>query len=169
MMRTLLTVLTAVVLTIGTGFAAAAQQAPLKPGGTVAFLGMIFQNTSLEPTHPEEQARVLLLDQDVLTRFAEEGLVVLSNDPIAEELANTVNPANCYGCDLRMATKLGADYLAVGQIVKISNLILSVNLVLKDVATGDRVRGLSVDIRSNSDDSWQRGLNYILKNNFFKD
>nr|WP_234835720.1 DUF2380 domain-containing protein [Sinorhizobium meliloti] len=34
--------------------------------------------------------------------------------------------------------------------------------------SGEMLRGLAVDIRSNTDDSWLRGIRYILKNHFFK-
>jgi hypothetical protein len=67
-----------------------------------------------------------------------------------------------------MAERLGADYVLVGEVQKVSNLILSMNLVLRDVKSGEALRALAVDIRSNTDQSWLRGLNYIFKNHFFK-
>lgn len=42
------------------------------------------------------------------------------------------------------------------------------NLVMRDVASGEVVRGRSVDVRSNTDKSWLRGMNYILKTSIFK-
>lgn len=89
--------------------------------------------------------------------------------PIAETLENTVNPANCYGCEVRMAKKLGADFVLVGVVQKVSNLILSMNLVMRDVETGKVVKARVVDIRSNTDQSWTRGMNYLLKTTFFKE
>ena len=86
----------------------------------------------------------------------------------AERLEATTNPAECYGCDVRMADRLGADYVLVGEVQKVSNLIISMNLVMRDVESGVMVRGLSVDVRSNTDESWLRGMRYILKNHFFK-
>ena len=145
---------------------------PLEPGATVAFLGLTFIDTSAEGElngpRDDETARVALLDEAVVDRFVEEGFILVSTEPVAGELANTVNPANCYGCELRMAQKLDADYVLVGEVQKVSNLILSMNLVLRDVATGEMLRGQSVDIRSNTDDSWLRGIRYILNNHFFK-
>jgi hypothetical protein len=67
-----------------------------------------------------------------------------------------------------MADRLGADYVLVGEVQKVSNLIISMNLVMRDVESGVMVRGLSVDVRSNTDESWLRGMRYILKNHFFK-
>ena len=85
------------------------------------------------------------------------------------DLDRIVNPAKCYGCDTRMATDLGADFSLVGEVQKVSNLIIAMNLQLRDAATGDLVRGGVVDIRSNTDESWQRGMRYILKNRIFRE
>lgn len=152
---------------------AAFGQEPLKPQGTVAFLGITYLDTSQEGetygSKPEELQRIDLLEKTVAERFDDEGLVLMNLSAISEELDRTVNPAKCYGCDLRMGEKLGADYVLVGEVQKVSNLILSMNLVLKDVGSGFMVRGQSVEIRSNSDESWLRGMRYILKNNIFRE
>ncbi|SIO47261.1 Protein of unknown function [Rhodovulum sp. ES.010] len=150
-----------------------AAQPALEPGAEVAFLGLTFIDTSTEGAYfgarEDEQARIGLLEREVRTRFEAEGFDLVDLAPIAEELDRIVNPAECYGCDVRMAQKLGADYVLVGEVQKVSNLILSMNLVMRETDEGAMVRGLSVDIRSNSDESWLRGMRYILKNHFFKE
>ena len=147
--------------------------AEIAPGAKVAFLGITFIDTSTEGAYfgekPAEQARIALLEDEVRQRFTEAGLILADLAPIAEQLDDTVNPADCYGCDVRMARKLGADFVLVGEVQKVSNLILSMNLVLRDARTGAFERGLAVDIRSNTDASWLRGIRYILKNNIFKE
>ncbi len=75
-------------------------------------------------------------------------MVLMDLSPISETLAKTVNPANCYGCEVRMAKQLGADFVLVGIVQKVSNLILSMNLVMRAVETGKVVRARVVDIRS---------------------
>jgi len=144
----------------------------LKSNGTVAFLGLTFIDTSTEGAYngsrEDESARLQLVEAEIRERFAAEGFTLLDLAPIAEELDNTVNPANCYGCELRMAAKLDADYVLVGVVQKVSNLIISMNMVMRDVKTEAVVRGQSVDVRSNTDDSWLRGMRYIMKNTFFK-
>lgn len=148
-------------------------QASPKAGETVAFLGITYLDTSAEGdiygTPPEELARMDLVRNYVAEWFEEEGMVLMDLSPISEDLDRVVNPAKCYGCDVRMGQKLGSDYILVGEVQKVSNLILSMNLVLKDTETGNMVRGQSVDIRSNTDDSWLRGMRYILKNNIFRE
>lgn len=152
---------------------ASAQEAPLEAGAKVAFLGITFLDTSTEGAYNgargDETARTELAEARVRERFVEAGLDLVDTGPVAEKLAATANPAECYGCEVRMGEELGADYVLVGEIQKVSNLILSMNLVLRSVPAGDFVRGMSVDIRSNTDDSWLRGINYIMKNNIFRD
>ena len=46
---------------------------------------------------------------------------------------------------------------------KISNLILILNMQVRDTATGDVVSAGTVDIRGNTDESWRRGIDYLLK------
>ncbi|WEX74067.1 DUF3280 domain-containing protein [Sinorhizobium numidicum] len=165
-------ILVALILALSPMVALAALDKPLMPGAKVAFLGMTFIDMSTEGAYngvrADETARIKLLEAATRDRFVEERFVILSNDPVAAELASTANPADCYGCDVRMAARLDADYVLVGEVHKVSNLVLSMNLVLRDVRSGETLRGLAVDIRSNTDDSWLRGIRYILTNHFFK-
>nr|WP_159966620.1 DUF3280 domain-containing protein [Profundibacterium mesophilum] len=161
-------------LFLGLSSVADAQPAPADPlpRGSVAFLGITFLDTSTEGAYfgarADEAERVMLLEETARARFEKEGFTLLDTAPVAQTLEATVNPANCYGCELRMGQTLGADYVLVGEVQKVSNLILSMNLVLRETRTGDMVRGRSVDIRSNTDESWLRGVRYILKNHFFE-
>jgi Protein of unknown function (DUF2380) len=70
---------------------------------------------------------------------------------------------DCNGCELDYARELGTDYVAVVWVQKVSNLILNINVAIEDVATGRTIARDSVDIRGNTDESWQRGLEYLLE------
>ncbi|WP_417718725.1 DUF3280 domain-containing protein [Salipiger sp.] len=140
---------------------------------TVAFFGIHMLDTSLQTTElgqdPQEIARRERIEAQVRERFAAEGYELLDLAPVQADLDRVVNPAKCYGCDTRMATKLGADYSLVGEVQKVSNLILTMNLQLRDAETGELVKGGVVDIRGNTDESWERGMRYILKNRIFRE
>ena len=41
---------------------------------------------------------------------------------------------------------------------KVSNLILNINIYVRDAETGDLVAAASADIRGNTDKSWSRGV-----------
>lgn len=137
----------------------------------VAFFGITLLDTSVQAAAEQdvapELARVALLEDMVRARFAEEGFVLVDVEPARTEIDRVVNLAKCYGCDTRIATQLGADYSLVGEVQKVSDLILAMNLQLRAAETGDLVKGGVVDIRGNTDDSWTRGMRYILKNRFF--
>ncbi|MBD1545388.1 DUF3280 domain-containing protein [Roseibium aggregatum] len=143
------------------------------PGSKVAFLGLTFLDTSTEGAYngvrADETERLALLNKLIEDRFKKEGMVLVDLSPISKKLENRANLASCHGCDVRMAETLGADFVLVGLVQKVSNLILSMKLVLRDVETGKDVRARVVDIRSNTDQSWTRGMNYILKTAFFKE
>ncbi len=114
---------------------------PLQTGAEVAFLGIHLLNTSPLPLRPEEIARGAMLEDEVRARFEAEGLVLMDLAQVAADLDRIVNPANCYGCEVRIAQKLGADYVAVGEVQKVSELILSMNLVVRETGEGTMVRG----------------------------
>ena len=51
----------------------------------------------------------------------------------------------------------------VAWVQKVSNLILNINVRISDVETGKALKSGSVDIRGNSDQSWERGLKFLLE------
>ncbi len=146
---------------------------PARADGTVAFLGLTMLDSSLQTTElgqdPAELNRLDQLEQMVTDRFTQEGFELLDLEPIRADLDRIVNPAKCYGCDTRMAAKIGADFVLVGEVQKVSNLILTINLQLRETSTGNLTKGGVVDIRGNTDASWQRGMRYILNNRIFRE
>ncbi|ETW12238.1 hypothetical protein ATO8_14122 [Roseivivax marinus] len=141
------------------------------PEGSVAFWGITYLDESLQTEmlgeDPAELDRIEMLETMVTDRFSASGMEMLDTSEVEGQVKNVVNPAKCYGCDTRAAAELGADYSLVGEVQKVSNLILSMNLQLRDAETGEMVRGRVVDIRDNSDAAWRRGMDYILRNTFF--
>ena len=70
------------------------------------------------------------------------------------------------GCDADFAQKLGAEVSITGTVQKVSNLILNINLYARVVATREPLVAMSVDIRGNTDESWSRGLDYLVRTRF---
>jgi len=52
-------------------------------------------------------------------------------------------------------------------IVEVSNLILNINVYMENARTNKMEFVKSVDIRGNTDESWQRGLDYMLRHYLF--
>ena len=144
---------------------------PLDKKQKIAFLGLTFIDTSLDSDYfgvqEAETNRINLLETLVKERFTKEGFQFTSNELINSKLEDVINPAQCNGCEFKLAKMVDAGYVMVGEVHKVSNLILSVNLVMKDVNSKQIVRARVVDIRGNTDESWSRGMRYILKNHFF--
>ncbi len=69
---------------------------------------------------------------------------------------------NCNGCELDIGRALDADVVILCWVQKVSNLILNINIEVKDVASGNTLYTKSVDLRSNSDNSWLRGIRYMV-------
>jgi hypothetical protein len=134
----------------------------------VAFLGFEFINTSLEATARVEVERIRLLDdvlRQKLTASSRFEIVDIPPDTI-KEIASGAPPtiSNCNGCQRRFAQMVGANWAAWGTVQKVSNLILNINVYMEDAESGKMKFARSVDIRGNTDESWRRGLDYLLRN-----
>lgn len=105
-------------------------------------------------TEPSEQARIDLLSDELRSRVRASGRVDVV---LPEEVA-----ATCTACELEAARQVGADYALTGRVHKMSELILNINLMVRNVRSGDVVFQDNVDIRSNSDRSWLRGLRHLV-------
>ncbi len=134
---------------------------------SVAVFDFALTNTSPAASTPEELARLQRLDQQL-----RDGLrghfTVVDVGPVRDRLTRVDSIRGCNGCELDLARELGAQQVAYGWVQKVSNLILNVNLVVEETSTGRTLRAESVDIRGNTDDSWTRGLRYLLNERMFR-
>jgi hypothetical protein len=125
----------------------------------VAFFGFQLINTSLESTTPEESIRIRSLNDMFKQKLNASGQFQLI--PIPSDLDSpiaAVSIANCNGCERDFALRAGADLAAWGTVQKVSNLILNINVYMENAHTKKMEFVKSVDIRGNTDESWQRGL-----------
>ncbi|CAA2159943.1 hypothetical protein MBRA_05122 [Methylobacterium brachiatum] len=90
---------------------------------------------------------------------------IVSTEPLKEEIAKGAELRKCGGCAEDYARKLGADVAITGEIQKVSNLILNINVYVKDLKGGTPERAYSVDIRGDNDASFEHGVKYLVKNN----
>jgi len=167
-MKGLADLMTTVVLTAGLvggslGFAGAAAADNGSP--RVAFFGFHLINTSLEPTTAAEDRRIRELDELFREKLSASGRFTLVAIPPDMQKEITAGPeiSSCNGCERDLAKRLGADRAAWGTVQKVSNLILNINVYMTDVSTGKSAFARSVDIRGNTDESWRRGLDYLMR------
>ncbi|HEX2114989.1 MAG TPA: DUF3280 domain-containing protein [Alphaproteobacteria bacterium] len=122
-------------------------------------------NTSLEAERPDETQRLAMLNAMLRERLAAlDRFRLVDIAPLRQRIANSPQLRNCNGCEVDLARELGAEVVATGTVQKVSNLILNINLALKEVPSGAVISGGSVDIRGNFDESWRRGLDRLLRN-----
>jgi hypothetical protein len=126
-------------------------------------------DTSLEGEvrgeNPDERRRLLLIS-DLLRRLLRESgrFEVLDLAPVAARIAAAGQFRGCNGCAVAIARDLGADLAVTGVVQKVSNLILNINIYLYDAESGRLAQAMSADIRGNTDESWSRGVSWLVRN-----
>lgn len=117
-----------------------------------------------------EQARVAAVSDHFRKLLAESGRYDLIDiTPAAREIAAAGTFRGCNGCDAAIARTLHADIAMTGVIQKVSNLILNINIYVRDVRTGKLLKSMSADIRGNTDESWTRGVSWLVRNRLLTD
>jgi hypothetical protein len=135
-------------------------------GGTeapipIAVFDVVLINTAEAASTPAELGRARTLGQQLRGALSDSGryrVVELNPGDAALDLRH------CNGCELPAARQAGATETAITWVHKVSELILNINIEIDDATTGARLRAGSVDIRGNTDESWARGLRYLLEN-----
>lgn len=123
------------------------------------------QEGEMNGLRADETARLKLISDELRAKLTADGRYqVLDLAPIADEIKAKAPMYKCNQCEDDLAKKVGADYLIIGTVQKVSNLILNLNLYVRDVNQAKIIKVMSSDIRSNSDDSWMHGINWVIKN-----
>jgi len=114
----------------------------------------------------EQQARLGLISNELRSGLRSQGLYRVADNAPAQslitQLASTQDIGSCGGCEREVGRKLGVDQVGICWVQKVSNLIININLRIDDVTSGAPVFERSVDIRGNTDLSWQRGMNALV-------
>jgi len=111
-----------------------------------------------------EQERLVQVGDQLRKQLAESGKYAIVDISPVNAAAHGSNLQACGGCDVKYAEELGSDLAMTGVVQKVSNLILNMNIYLRDVHTGKLVTAASVDLRGNTDESWSRAINYLVRN-----
>lgn len=138
--------------------------------GKTAFLGFRFIQGAT-PMLPEEEARLHKIEDTLKSKLEESGKY--SFVPVPDDMKSKIvagQPAGeCGGCEMQFAKDLGAGQVAWGTVQKVSDLILNINVYMADVASNKMTFVKSVDIRGNTDETWDQGINYMVKHYILKD
>ena len=123
------------------------------------------QQPGMRTTNAEEARRLELASGELRRLLAESGQIApIDIAPLAALVRDKGPVFKCNGCIEEIGQAAGAELVVSGYVQKTSNLILSFVLTVTDVATGKVVRGAQVDIRGNTDETWLRGIRWMVKN-----
>jgi hypothetical protein len=135
---------------------------------TIAILDfdLVDDQHHLSPATVEYRRLGAIRDQ-LEDEFAKNGLYrIVDVAPVAEVVKMHQSKSQlhqCNGCELEIARALQADRVLIGWVQKVSNLILNINIQIEDAATGAVVLNKSVDLRGNTDETWKRGISYLVR------
>ena len=65
---------------------------------------------------------------------------------------------------MHLAQRIGAKLAITGTVQKVSNLILNMNIYVRDVSSGATTAAMSADMRGNTDETWSRTLDWLVRN-----
>ena len=134
----------------------------------VAVFNFELVDTSLEGQvngpRPDEQHRLSDVAKEFRKRLAESGAYV----PVdISEIADQVHRSNLQACG-GMRYEIGAtgraELAITGVVHKISNLILNMSIYVRDSRDGHLVRQMAASFRGNTDHSWSRALDWLVRN-----
>ena len=117
----------------------------------------------MDGARADQEARLDRLTADLKAQLAASGRYeIIDLTPVEADYARLAPMRGCNGCDIDLAKELGATQGMVGIVQKVSNLILDVAIYVRDVETGRVVQVAKTSIRGNTDESWQRGLRFLV-------
>lgn len=144
------------------------------PAGAAEVPGLAFAGFEVIDDQPDParvaglNARVALVTAQMARGLDERGLYrVVDIGPAAAALerARAENEFlhRCNGCLGGVGQAAGVRLVGVGWVQRVSNLILNMNLAIWDVQDDRMVLTKSVDIRGDNEESWRRGVAYMLR------
>src|SRR6478735_5383473 len=101
-----------------------------------------------------EEARLERIGEQLRKELALSGRFQLLDIAPVRDAARHANLQACGGADLEIT----------GMVQKVSNLIINLNIYLRDVKTGNVITVASADMRGNTDESWSRTMSYLIRN-----
>ena len=112
-----------------------------------------------------ETARLALISGLLRDLLAASGKYqIVAQAPAAAQIADAGLIHGCNGCEAAIAGALGAQRVVTGTVQKVSTLILTLSIFERDVATGRNLQVATAQIRGNTDQSWARGVQWLVRN-----
>ncbi len=142
--------------------------APSVRPATLAVLPFEIDDNSGEVGAPDRHDAMLAsLTRFVAGKIAAARIFDVVDEARVTEAVAAANPGTylrrCNGCELDIARSVGADRVMIGWLFKMSSLVMSLHVVIKDVATGKVVYAHTFDFRGDNEKAWQRAADYLVE------
>ena len=113
----------------------------------------------------EDLARLRLVADELKALMTASGQYrVVDLAAYASEIEKASPFYKCDGCEMEIARPAGADLALTGFVDKVTDALMSLQIFVRDVATGEMRQTMSAEIRGNTDESWLHGIRYLWKN-----
>lgn len=114
---------------------------------------------------PDERAFLTQATEEAKRRLMQSRRYsVVETSGVNAQVAKAKGLRDCSGCEAAIALKLGAHQSLIGVITKISMMEYTVRLSIRDAGTGASVADYDTDLRMGTNNSWARGVAWLLKN-----
>jgi hypothetical protein len=87
--------------------------------------------------------------------------------PIAAEIEEKAPMHKCNGCEDDLAKKVGAEVAFIGTVRKASDVLFTVSVYIRDVASAKVTKQASSEIYGNTDAMWLRAVRYSVQKRLF--
>lgn len=147
---------------------------PLAGWAQAPLPSLVLPDIELLEDHPDPSLaadharRIQNTSRDLRAGLAQAGLYRLI-DPatvqatIDQQRAAHATIFDCNGCAQAIGQAARSDLVAVAWVQKVSQLILNLNVEVRETATDRTVLNKSVDMRGNNDESWTRAARFMLR------
>lgn len=126
---------------------------------------VIREGEFLPRPNTQDQPRIALATSELRKLLAAGGRYdVIDLSPLAAELKAAQPLHKCNGCDMDLARKASADVVVTGLVEKASDVLLNMQIEMRDVASGKVIRTGGTVIQGNTEDMWLRSVRYLVKN-----
>ncbi len=157
---------------LAAGAQAASQAAPkaipqATPARALLMLDFELIDSASDTPFPGKQERLAMISQRLREAFVREALYAPVDrapvEPLIAAARARENLLDCHGCERDIARAAGAERVLLGWVQRVSELILNINIEVRRVDNGEVVLAKSVDLRGNNDQSWQRGIDFMVR------
>jgi hypothetical protein len=122
-------------------------------------------DTSGEGEKPEHRERIAATTEALRRNLAETGKYQpVDLTSAADRIAALGYQRSCVQCLLDIGRDLGAEVAVTGAVHKVSTLILSMEITVRQVADGKVIAQGVADIRGDNDRAWMRGVEWLVRN-----